>query len=300
MELYWIICEKLSIYDYFNLKFYIMKMHKDGENMYTSINYVIKEHVNNIYRIISIARYEIIAENRDSKLGILWNVLNPLIYILTYWFVFGIGIRNNKPVNEIPYLHWMLAGLIVWFFMSKCIRKSANSIQSKVNILEKMKFPVSILPATIVVSEIVEHIIMIVLLYIFLIFQNFKPNINNLQIIYYLMCSMVFCISFGLVFSVLTILVKDIKKLIPAALRILMYITPILWTMENLPTWCQSIMKLNPIYYVVEGYRRSLFGVPSYSINLVDTIAFWGITIGLFIAGCVLMHRYRYKFVDMG
>ena len=48
-----------------------MKMHKDGEKLYTSINYVIKEHLNNIYRIISIARYEIIAENRDSKLGIL-------------------------------------------------------------------------------------------------------------------------------------------------------------------------------------------------------------------------------------
>ena len=79
-----------------------------------------------------------------------------------------------------------------------------------------------------------------------------------------------------------------------------MYITPILWTMENLPVWCQSIMKMNPIYYIVEGYRRSLFGVPSYSINLVDTIVFWCITISLFIAGCVLMHRYRYKFADMG
>lgn len=268
--------------------------------MYSSISYVIKEYANNIYRIISIARYEIISANRDSKLGILWNILNPLIYILTYWFVFGMGIRNNQPVNGVPYLHWMLAGLIVWFFMSGCIRKGSNAIQSKLNILEKIKFPVSILPGTIVVSEIVEHIIMLVLLYVFLIFQGFKPNINNLQIIYYLLCSMIFCISFGLAFSVLSILVKDIKKIIPAALRLLMFITPILWTTENLPSWSQVIMKCNPIYYVVDGYRRSLFAIPSYSLNVYDTVIFWVITIGLFVLGCVLMHKYRYKFIDIG
>lgn len=268
--------------------------------MCKSISFVIKEHVTNIYRIMSIARYEIISENRDSNLGMLWSILNPLIYILTYWFVFGMGIRNNKPVDGIPYLHWMLAGLIVWFYMSSCIRKGTNAIQSKLNILEKIKFPVSILPATIVMSKMIEHIIMIILLYIFFITQGFKPDIRNLQIIYYLFCSVVFCISFGMVFSVLSILVKDIKKIIPSALRILMYITPILWTTENLTNGFQFIMKCNPIYYIVDGYRRSLFSVYGYTIDILSTIIFWLITIGLFIVGCILMYKYRYKFIDIG
>ena len=79
-----------------------------------------------------------------------------------------------------------------------------------------------------------------------------------------------------------------------------MYVTPILWTMENLPGWAQSLMKCNPIFYIVQGYRQSLFGIPSYSINMGDTIVFWCITIVLFVTGCTLMHKYRYKFVDIG
>ena len=268
--------------------------------MYASVKFIIKEHIKNVYRIISIAKYEIISANRDSNLGMLWSILNPLIYILTYWFVFGMGIRNNKPVDGIPYLHWMLAGLIVWFYMSSCIRKGTNAIQSKITILEKIKFPVSILPTTVVVAEVMEHVIMIVLLYVFLLTQGFKPDIGNLQLIYYLLCSLAFCIAFGMVFSVLSILVKDIKKIIPSALRILMYLTPILWTTENLPSWAQLIMKCNPIYYIVDGYRRSLFSVYGYTIDISSTITFWLITIGLFIVGCTLMHKYRYKFIDIG
>lgn len=268
--------------------------------MWRSIRYVSDEHINNIYRIISISKYEIKSENRDSNLGALWNVLNPLIYIATYWFVFGAGIRNNKPVDGVPFLHWMLSGLIVWFFMSNCIRKSTNSISSKLNILEKMKFPISILPATVIISQLYQHVIMLVLTYLFIILQGYTPSIYNIQIIYYLLCSIIFCISFGLVFSVLSIIIKDIKKIIPAVLRLLFYVTPILWTVENLPLWIQNIMKWNPIYYIVVGYRSSLFGEPQFYLDVPSTIVFWIITICLFVSGCILMYKYRNKFVDLG
>jgi len=82
--------------------------------MIKSIRYVVSENISNIYRIFLIAKYEILAENRDSKLGILWNVLNPLIQISTYWFVFGIGIRSGKPVDGIEFLDWLLAGMVFY------------------------------------------------------------------------------------------------------------------------------------------------------------------------------------------
>lgn len=268
--------------------------------MSESIRFVIKEHINNIYRILSIAKYEKVSENRDTNLGGLWNALNPLIYISTYWFVFGVGIRNNKPVNGIPYLQWMLCGLIVWFFMSNCIRKSSNAISSKIAILEKMKFPISILPTTIILSQLFDHIIMFTMTYLYIVSTGYIPSIYNLKIVYYMFCGLAFCISFGLVFSVLSILVKDIKKIIPSVLRLLMYITPILWTMDNLSSTMKKIMRINPIYYVVEGYRDSLFGDPSFNININTTLVFWAITICLFVAGCILMNKYRYKLVDLG
>lgn len=265
-----------------------------------SMKYVIKEHLNNVYRIFSIARYEIVSENRESKLGPLWNILNPLILICTYWFVFGMGIRNNLPVQGIPYLHWMLVGMVVWFFMSGCIRRSTNSIQSKIGILEKIKFPVSILPATSILCEVFEHMVMAGIVYIFIILQGFEPSVQNFQVIYYFICALAFGLSFGLTFSVLSVLIKDIRKIIPSVLRILMFITPVLWTMDNLPDWAQTIMRLNPIYYVVEGYRSSILGLTTIGFKSLETVFFWSITGGLFITGCFLMNKYRSKFVDIG
>lgn len=268
--------------------------------MIKSIMFVGKEHIQNIYRIVSIARYEIASENRDTKFGALWNFFNPLLYIATYWFVFGVGIRNNAPVDGIPYIQWMLTGLIVWFFMSNCIRSSTSAISSKLNILEKIKFPVSILPTTIVASKLVEHLVMVGITYIYLISQGHKPQISDLTIFYYIFCCIAFCTSFGLVFSVLSILVKDIKKIIPSALRMLFYVTPILWTMDNLPKIIQQLMGCNPIYYIVHGYRVSFFHGVGYTMDTSMTIVFWLITTTLFVIGCGLMRKYRHKFIDIG
>ena len=86
-----------------------------------SIKYVLNVNIQNIYRMLCIVKYEILSENRDSNLGMLWVVLDPLIQILSYWFAFGVGIRGGKPINDIPYITWMLAGIVPWFFLSASI-----------------------------------------------------------------------------------------------------------------------------------------------------------------------------------
>ena len=267
--------------------------------MIESVKYVVNQHTKNIYRILAITRYEVISENRDAYLGALWNIISPLMQIGTYWFVFGLGIRGGEPVNGIPYLQWMLSGLIVWFFISACIRKGTTAISSKMSIIEKIKFPVSILVSTVVLGELVNHLIMIAIAYFIFLIQGYKPDIMNLQLIYYLFCGIAFSISFGLVFSSLNMLARDVKNLINSVMRMLFYVTPILWTMENLPEPIQFLMQCNPIYYIVEGYRESFFPGNLNSIDIYTTIIFWIITLTLFLYGCKLMYKNRFKFVDL-
>ncbi len=267
--------------------------------MYNSLKYIVKEYMSNIYRIFLIARYEVISDYRDSNLGILWSIINPLIQLGTYWFVFGFGIRSGKPVDGIEFFPWMVAGMIAWFFMSDCIRKTTTSISSKISILQKMKFPVSILPATVVVSQIFNHLVMIVIGMIIFTIQGYKPSIYNFRFLYYFFCSIAFLTSFGLVFSVLNMIAGDVKRGVNASMRMLMYITPILWTMENLPLPIQNIMKINPIYYIVEGYRKSFLYGSLGTIDVQSTIVFWTITIFLFLIGSNLMYKYRHKFIDL-
>ena len=118
------------------------------------------------------------------------------------------------------------------------------------------------------------------------------------MILYYLFCATAFSISFGLVFSVLTMLKRDVKNLVSSCMRMLFYVTPILWTTEKLPLLLQNLIKLNPLFYIVEGYRPSLF--PS-AIHIQHEIGifFWIVTSTMFALGCKLIYKYRAKFIDL-
>ena len=128
--------------------------------MFKSIKYVLQENFHNLFRIYSISKYELLADMRDSKLGLFWNFAHPLIQVLTYWFAFGIVFQKKAVASygvTIPYIFWMMGGMVVWFFISPCITNGCNAVFSKVNVITKMKFPVSILPATVVMKELFNH-----------------------------------------------------------------------------------------------------------------------------------------------
>ena len=113
--------------------------------MFVSAGYVLKENIQNMYRIYSIAKYELLADMRDSKLGVFWNFANPIIQVMTYWFVFGY-VFNRKDVDGIPYLIWMLGGMVVWFFISPCITDGCNVVFYIINLIIILKYYVWNMP----------------------------------------------------------------------------------------------------------------------------------------------------------
>ena len=104
--------------------------------MFKSARYVLKENFKNLFRIYSISKYEVLADMRDSKLGLFWNFANPVIQVLTYWFVFGYVMQRGDTAG-IPYIIWMLGGIVVWFYISPCITDGCNAIFRKVDIITK-------------------------------------------------------------------------------------------------------------------------------------------------------------------
>ena len=80
--------------------------------MFKGVSYVVWENINNLYRIYSIAKYELLADMRDSKLGIFWNFANPVIQVATYWFVFGFVSKRNE-IDGVDFLSWLLGGMVI-------------------------------------------------------------------------------------------------------------------------------------------------------------------------------------------
>ncbi len=267
--------------------------------MFKSVRYVLSENFHNLYRIFSIARYDLLADMRDSKLGLFWNFASPTIQVLTYWFVFGY-VFNRGDVDGLPYIAWMLGGMVVWFYINPCITDGCNAIYKRVDVITKMKFPVSILPATVALKELFNHACLLVIMTVIFVFLGFYPDVYWLGLIYYLLCAFIFAVSLSMTTSVLNMLARDTRKLILASMRLILYMTPILWNIERIGNGLLSkIILCNPIYYVVQGYRDCFFYHRGFTYYAWSAGWFWGITIVLFFFGSYMMYKFKTKFIDM-
>ena len=267
--------------------------------MFKSIAYVIKENMTNLYRIFCIARYELLADMRDSKFGLFWNFASPAIQVITYWLVFGIGMQRSG-YDGIPYLPWVIVGFAAWWYISPCITQGCSAVFSKKNVITKMKFPISILPATVCVREFFNHLCMMAITVVLLILFGYYPSVYLLGLIYYAFCAFMFLEALALVTSVLTMMWRDVKKLVTSLMRMLMYLSPVLWpaAFSGIPVM-SFIMKLNPVYYIVTGYRDCMFFEKSILAHPALTVYFWIVVLVLFAVGSALMYHFKRKMVDM-
>lgn len=198
---------------------------------------IVKEQVTSFPLILRLASYETKSQYQMNYLGVLWQFLNPLIQMLAYWFVFGMGIRNSKPIitgiGEVPFIVWMLAGLIPWFFISPTILDGSNSVFKRINMVAKMNFPISSLPSVVIASNLFSYFVMMGVYVIVLLASGIYPSLHWIQYIYYLICMIVFMFSFSLFNSTISVLVRDYQFLLQAVTRLLFFLLPIFWNISE-------------------------------------------------------------------
>lgn len=264
-----------------------------------SLLIVLKEQFDNYELIRRLAQYEIKTTHAERKLGLFWEIINPTLQIMIYWFVFGVGLRGNSDVDGIPFILWLIAGLTPWFFINDSILRGSNSINSRLGMLVKMKFPLSIIPSYVISSRLYQHFAMISIVILLKLLTVGTFEFNIIQLPYYLFSTIVFVYSVSLLLSTLVTLIKDVQPLLQAIMRMLFYVTPILWTTDTFPEKFHGLLKLNPVMYLVEGYRHSLVQsdwiIQSYNYS----IYFWSITLLILIIGASLHLKFRNSFSEL-
>ncbi|WP_419882297.1 ABC transporter permease [Peribacillus sp. B-H-3] len=260
---------------------------------------VLNEQIKNFYLVRRLSAYEMKSSNNDNYLGILWEIINPMIQIAIYWYVFGF-IMPRSDIGDDPYFPWLLAGISVWFLISPSITLGSKAIYSRLNMISKMSFPVSVIPTYVILAKFYQHLMLLAAVIIILAFSGYPPTFYIVQLPYFLFATLAFLVSLSLITSTLTTIIRDVQMVIQSLMRVLLYLTPILWFKDKWnPAFLGQIMRANPLYYIVEGYRAALLG---HSWYLVDhykyTLYFWVLTIVLFIIGSALHLRFRDRFVD--
>lgn len=262
---------------------------------------IIKEQLANIRTIFRLSRYEEKATYQSHYLGLLWQVLNPVIQVGIYYLVFGLGVNGGREVDGIPFISWMLVGITAWFFISSSVLGASNSIFRQVNVVSKMKFPMSILPMNNIISNLSSYFPMLIFVIVVLNIVGIVPTIYWLQFLYYFVCMIVFLFALGIFTSTITVLVRDFHIMLQSIIRLLFYVSGPIWDINNrnLPEVFVKILKLNPFYYLIEGFRDSFFSRQWFWQKGTYGLIFWGLTLIILLIGSHLHLKFRSKFVDL-
>lgn len=259
---------------------------------------ILREQIQYIPLIFKMAKYDTKSKYQMHYLGILWQFIMPIIQVGIYWFIFGIGIRSGEPVGDIPFIVWLIAGLIPWFFIGPTITQASNSVYSKINLVSKMKFPVSILPTITIVSNTFNFFIMLAVAQIIMMINGVYPTIQTIQLIYYIFASFALVYALSLLFSTLSTIARDFQSMLQSVIRLLFFVTPILWDPSRMPDVYHNILKLNPFYYVITGFRSSYLSEGWFFDNLAYGLYFWSFVLLTLLIGSFMHIRFRSKFID--
>lgn len=253
--------------------------------------------------ILKLSKNDFKTRYAGSYLGIVWAFIQPVVTILVYWFVFEKGLKAGNVLNkegiEVTFVLWLSAGLIPWFFFSEALNNATNALIEYSYLVKKVVFKISILPIVKIISALFVHIFFVVFLLVLCACYGYYPDGYTLQVIYYSICMFVFILALSYATSAIVIFFKDLSQIISIVLQIGMWITPIMWQVSIIPEAMQKFFKLNPMYYIVDGYRQALFYKEWFWEHPWMTLYYWALTIVVFLLGAVIFKRLKPHFADV-
>ena len=218
---------------------------------------IIKEHIQWRRQIRKLARADLIKTYSGAALGWAWAVIRPAITIFVYWFAFGMGLREKAGIEGWPFILWLMAGIISWFYIRDMLNSGTMAMRTYKHLITKMKFPVSTIPTFVSLANFTVHLVLVLMVIIIFILFGYWPTLYYLQVPFYMLLMFIFATAWGLFGSVLAAMSKDFANLIKTLTMAFFWLSGIMFPVSEIDIWwAQLIFKLNPITYIVEGYRN--------------------------------------------
>ena len=233
-----------------------------------------------------------------SYLGLVWAFIQPLTFMLVIWFVFTFGFRTAAH-GDTPYFLWLASGMIPWFFISNALSAGTNAVTSNAFLVKKVAFRVSILPLVQIGSTFIIHAGLVLFLIIAFLLYGFKPSVYWVQLPYFILCTMLLVLGISWLTSAIRVFVKDVGNIIGVLLQIGFWATPIFWNITMISPKHQWILKLNPAYYIVQGYRDTFINHKWFWEMQNVTLYYLGVTAFFVIVGAIVFKRLRPHFGDV-
>lgn len=248
--------------------------------------------------ILRLALYELRSRYASTMIGALWAIIHPALMILVFWYVAAHGLKINIQ-EETPFFLFMFTAFVPWLAFSDGISGATGSITNYAYLVRKVAFPVHILPVVPICASLMVHFAIFLLLLIILACYGIFPRPQFLTVVYYLVALELFTLGLGWALSAFHVFSRDVGQALSTVLNILFWLTPILWPAKNIGGWVKIALQLNPLYFIVEGYRSALLTAHWPFFQWPLDLYFWGLTICLLVMGATVFRRFEADFADV-
>jgi lipopolysaccharide transport system permease protein len=231
---------------------------------------------------------------RQTMLGGVWAILQPLLGMLIFSFVFNrmVGVRSDGP----PYPLFVFAGLAPWTFFSNAVTQSSNSLLASERLVSKIYFPRFFIPLAAVGGLLLDFFVSLALVAVLMVHYHWPFTYHVLMVPVFILGIFLAASGLGLALSACNVIFRDVKYAVPFFIQMGFFVTPIVYPLHYVPQRWQSVVALNPMMGMVLGLRHALLGSPV-SMNL-ELVSF-ALCIILFVSGLLIFRRIERLFADM-
>ncbi len=250
--------------------------------------------------VMLFVRRDFVSLYKQTILGPLWYLIQPLLTTITFTIVFGNIAR--LPTDGLPQFLFYMSGTVVWTYFAACLTKTSETFVQNAQLFGKVYFPRLAVPVSILISNLIAFAIQLVFFLAFMAYfalrgSHVHPNLWILGTPLFILIMAGLGLGFGLVVSALTTKYRDLRFLVQFGVQLLMYATPVVYSSTSIPARFRPLLQANPMTSVIEGFRYAFLGgkeAPHVSL-LVYSLAFMLVIVAL---GAITFNRVEATFMD--
>lgn len=233
---------------------------------------------------------------KQTALGVAWVVLQPLLAAAVFAFVFGLVARLDAP-GQVPYFLFAFAGLLAWQFFATIVQRATASAVADAQLLSKVYFPRLVLPIAASLSAFVDFLIGMALLAVMVPVFWRVPGVELLLVVPLILLLFVLGFAIGTFAASLAVEYRDVNHAMPVAIQMMMYASPVAYSIALVPEKYRALYLLNPLASVLEAFRFSVLGTGAVNWGGLAYSAM--LALGLLVAALVLFKRMERGFADV-
>ena len=252
--------------------------------------------------IIDLAKSDFRKRFAGSYFGVAWMFIQPVVTVLIYFCIFQLGFKSVPPVPGVPYVLWLVPGIVPWFYFNEALNCGTNCLSEYHYLVKKVVFNVELLPVIKLLSCLIIHGIFVLIMIAMFFAYGRLPMATWIQIVYYSFALTVLILALTFLTSSVNVFFKDMAQIVNIVLQFGMWLTPIMWDpsmFPNRPAWLETVLKINPVYYIATGYRDSMLAGNWFWQRPGLTVYYWAVTLILLALGLGLFRKLRPHFPDV-